>query len=314
MNAAAAKSPPPAWAVALAFGIIYVVWGTTYLAIKLGVRDEQLPPLLFGGARIFLAGVLLLGYQWFCGASLRLSRKDALHLLSTGLLLFVAGNGFVTYAQQTVDSSIAAVLIATTPLWIALWARLWPSGERLTPRGWLGLVVGLGGVIVLLAPRLLDAEQAFNYAGFLLVLGSAASWALASVMVRQGRAAPPHLTAAGYQMFFGGGATLILGALGGEVNRLPDRVTAGAALVFLYLLIFSSLCGFVAFNWLLGHVSAAKVGTYAYVNPLVAVLIGWTFGGEDVPWGLWAGMGIILFGVFLVRGGERGVRMQESAS
>jgi len=305
VDAAAAKSPPPAWAVALAFGIIYVVWGTTYLAIKLGVRDEQLPPLLFGGARIFAAGLLLLGWQRLRGAPLRLSARDALHLASTGLLLFVAGNGLVTTAQKTVDSSVAAVLIATTPLWIALWANLWPHGERLTPRGWLGLFVGLGGVFVLLAPRLFDAERAFDYAGMLLVLGSATSWALASVMVRHGHGGPPHLTVAGYQMFIGGGAMLVLGALVGEAGRLPSQVTVGASLVFCYLLVFSSLCGFVAFNWLLGHVSAAKVGTYAYVNPMVAVLIGWTLGGEDVSWALWAGMGVILFGVFLVRGGER---------
>ena len=159
MDAAAAKSPPPAWAVALSFGIIYVVWGTTYLAIKLGVRDEQLPPLLFGGARIVSAGILLLAYQWLRGASLRLSGNDALHLVTTGALLFVAGNGFITYAQKTVDSSIAAVLIATTPLWIGLWATLWPHGERLTPRGWLGLLVGLAGVIVLSAPRLVEGRR-----------------------------------------------------------------------------------------------------------------------------------------------------------
>ncbi|MCI0683149.1 MAG: EamA family transporter [Gemmataceae bacterium] len=305
----AAKSPPPTWAVALAFAIIYVVWGTTYMAIKLGVRNEQLPPLLFGGARFLCGGVLVLGYQWLRGASQRLSLRDALLLVSTGLLLFAAGNGFITYAQKTVESSVAAVLIATTPLWIGLWATLWPHGERLTPRGWLGLFVGLGGVALLLAP-MIDLESTIDYGGFLLVLGSAASWALASVILRHVHVAAPHLTAAGYQMLLGGASMLILGALGGEAGRLPDRVTAGAVLVFLYLLVFASLCGFIAFNWLLGHVSAAKVSTYAYVNPLVAVLIGWTIGGEELTWGLWAGMGTILFSVFLVRGA--GVRSQKS--
>jgi drug/metabolite transporter (DMT)-like permease len=299
-----AAKPPPAWALVVAFGIIYTAWGTTYYAIKLGVQREQLPPLLFGGARITLAGILLLGYQLLRGAPARLAAMDLVRLLGISWLLFVAGNGLITYGQKTVDSSIAAVLVATTPLWIGLLATLWPHGERLTPRGWAGLVVGLGGVIVLLAPKLLDPQRPLDRTGFALVLGSAGSWALGSVLLRHVRLGPPHLTVAAYQMIMGGSSMLVLGLLVGEGRQLPDRISAEAVQVFLYLLIVGSLGGFVAFNWLLGHVSAAKVGTYAYVNPLVAVLIGWWF-EEAVTWSLWAGMAIILFGVFLVRGGER---------
>ncbi len=165
-------------------------------------------------------------------------------------------------------------------------------------------MVGLGGVILLLTPKLLDAETTFDAIGFLLVLGSAASWALGSLLMRHARVQQPHLTAAGYQMLLGGVSMLSAGTVGGEVAELPDQVTPRAVVVFFYLLIVGSLAGFVAFNWLLGHVSAAKVGTYAYVNPLVAVLIGWAI-GEELSWALAGGMAIILFGVFLVRGGEK---------
>ena len=304
MNQAVAAKPPPTWALLVAFGIIYTAWGTTYYAIKLGVQRDHLPPLLFGGIRIILAGILLLGYQRFSGGTLRLPLRDALRLFGVSLLLFVAGNGLITYGQKTVDSSIAAVLIATTPLWIGLLAMLWPHGERLTLRGWIGLIVGLGGVVVLLAPRLLDAAKPFDAAGFLLVLGSAASWALGSVLLRHVRVHQPHLTVAGYQMIMGGVSMLLVATALGEPAEIPDRITPEALHVFLYLLVVGSLGGFVAYNWLLGHVSAAKAGTYAYVNPLVAVLIGWYF-DEPVSRWLWAGMGVILIGVFLIRGGER---------
>jgi len=247
---------------------------------------------------------VLLAYQWFRGDSLRMSRRDMLRLLGIGCLMFVAGNGLIGYGQKTVDSSMAAVLIATTPLWIGLLAMLWPDGDRLTYRGWLGLILGLAGVFVLLTPQWLSSQRAFDAAGFLLVLGSAASWALGSLLLRHVRIEQSRLTAATYQMLLGGASMLCVGTLLGEVAALPERITAPAVAVFCYLLIVGSLAGFVAFNWLLGHVSAAKVGTYAYVNPLVAVLIGWAT-GEDFTWALAAGMAIILLGVFLVRGGEK---------
>ncbi len=302
-DVAAARSPSP-WALALGFAVIYTTWGTTYMAIKLGVRDEHLPPLLFGGARIFLGGLLLWCYQWLRGAELHIPARDVLRLWGIGLSFFVAGNGFIGYGQKTVDSSLAAVLVASTPLWIGLFATLWPHGERLTPRGWIGLIIGLLGVVVLLAPGLITADLAVRPGGVACVLASAMSWAFGSVALRHVRLPQPHLTVAACQMLMGGASMLLAGASIGEIGALPQEVTTGAILVFCYLLVVGSLGGFIAYNWLLGHVSAAKVGTYAYVNPLVAVLIGWSF-GETVSWLLFAGMGVILFGVFLVRGGER---------
>ncbi len=299
-----AKHParPTTWTIVFAFAIIYTSWGTTYLAIKRGVKDEHLPPALFGGARVGLAGLLLLGYLAARGQSLRLARREVATVAVTGCILFVGGNGLITAAEKTVPSGVAAVLAATTPLWIGLLTVLWPGGERLSGRGWLGLVVGLAGVLLLLGPKLGDPADFVRDVGPLLVLGSALSWACGSLVMRHHRLEGSHLTAAGYQMAIGGGCLTLLGLVSGEASRLPEQVTVGAVGSFVYLLVVGSLVGFVAYNWLLGHVSAAKVSTYAYVNPAVAVLIGWADGEEMTVW-LAGGIAVILAGVALVRGG-----------
>jgi drug/metabolite transporter (DMT)-like permease len=292
---------PPTWALVLAFGLVYLSWGTTYLAIKKGVKDERLPPALFGGVRVCLAGAVLLGYLALRGRPVGLSGRACGGAALAGLVLFVGGNGLITAAERTVPSGVAAVLAASTPLWIGLLAMLWPRGERLGGRGWLGLVLGLGGVLLLLAPRLHGANSFVADWGPLMVLGSACSWALGSLIVRHRRSDGSHLTAAAYQMLLGGGGLAVVGLALGEADELtPDRLTVGAACAFFYLLIVGSLVGFVAYNWLLGHVPAAQVGTYAYVNPLVAILVG-CLDGEELTGGIVAGMAVILAGVALVR-------------
>jgi drug/metabolite transporter (DMT)-like permease len=162
----------------------------------------------------------------------------------------------------------------------------------------------MAGVLLLFTPRLANAEMLFSDSGPLLVLGSACCWSLGSLVLRHCRITGAHLTAAAYQMILGGGCLALLGLMLGEAGRLPSQVTVGAAGSFLYLLVVGSLLGFVAFNWLLGHVSAAQAGTYAYVNPVVAVFIGWL---DNEPLDRWiiAGICIILTGVALVRGGAR---------
>jgi drug/metabolite transporter (DMT)-like permease len=167
-------------------------------------------------------------------------------------------------------------------------------------RGWLGLVIGFAGIVLTLAPQLRTGIDFLGDFHALLILGSAASWALGSLVSRRLALTIPHLSSAAYQMLFGGASQIALGTALGEWRQLPDQLSNRAIGSFLYVLVFGSLMGFVAFNWLLGHVPTAKVGTYAYVNPVIAVFIGWCFGEEMHGW-IFAGIAIILVGVYLVR-------------
>jgi drug/metabolite transporter (DMT)-like permease len=196
---------------------------------------------------------------------------------------------------------VTAVLAATTPVWVAVLGLCWPRGERLSGRGWLGVLLGLGGVLLLLEPKLHEPGDLLSDAGPLLVLGSACSWALGSLIMRYRGIEGSYLTAAAYQMILGGGCLTLIGLALGETSRLPPEPTVGAVGAFLYLLIVGSLVGFIAYNWLLGHVTAAQASTYAYVNPVVAVLIAWWV-GEEMTFGIVGGIVVILMGVALVRG------------
>jgi drug/metabolite transporter (DMT)-like permease len=311
-NAAAAKRPA-AGAVIVAFACLYTAWGTTYLAIREGVKT--LPPALFGGTRLALAGLVLLGWLAARGQRLSMPRREFFGAALIGVCLFVFGNGLITVAEKTVPSIVAAVLVASTPIWLAILEMLWPWGERLTVRGWFGLILGLAGVLVLLYPELQKIDLSLD-AGPLLFLGSAFAWAVGSFFIRhRKRETSSHLLSAGYQMFIGGLTLSVIGLAVGEGEQLTaDIFTPTAIFAFFYLFVVGSLIGFVAYNWLLGHVSAALVGTYAYVNPIVAILVGWQLGKEELsPW-IVGGMAVILAGVALVRiGGVRPPRPARTA-
>ena len=301
MSSPQASAAPPVWQIAVGFAILYVVWGTTYLAIKIGVGDERLPPYLFGGSRIGAAGLVLLAFQAIRGQSLRFGRGEWPGLLYGTIFLFIGGNGLITYSLQFIPSGESAVLAATTTLWIALFSCCIPGGDRLRPLGWLGLFLGICGVLVLEWPML--REQGFSFArsaGPWFALASAAAWGVGSVLARHLPTKMPRLTASGWQMALGGGGMIAVGLLIGE--RPPSSVPPATIVVFVYLLIVGSLLAFVTFQWMLQHVSATKVGTYAYVNPLVAVLLGAWWRNEPLTAELFGGMAIILVAVFLVRG------------
>lgn len=307
--ASAVPSRPPArWAVVLAFLLVYLSWGTTYLAIKKGV--EVFPPALFGGTRIALAGLILLAYLAVRRQPLRMPWRDFLWTALVGVLFFVGGNGLITVGEKFVASGVASVLVATTPLWMALLETASPWGERLTARGWLGLFAGLGGVLLLLAPRLQRADTLIQDGGPLLVLGSALAWSTGSFILRHRRLRGRHLSMAAYQMLVGGVSLLVIGLLLREDQELQrERMTTAGVYAFFHLLVFGSLVGFVAYNWLLEHVPAALAGTYAYVNPMVAIVVGWLLNREEITGWIVGGMAIILAGVALVRDG--GVRRDD---
>jgi drug/metabolite transporter (DMT)-like permease len=293
---------PPVWALVLAFALVYLSWGTTYLAIRTGVRD--LPPALFGGVRITSAGLVLFGYLALRGQPLRLSRRDLLRSALASSLLFVGGNGLITWGEMTVESGAASVLAATTPLWLGLLELIRPRGERLNVWGWLGLLAGLVGVLLMLPlPR--DLTEFFRRPGPFLVIASALCWALGSIVLRGSRRGP-HLTTAAYQMVIGGSLLALTGLLCGEASQLTvERFTPTAVFAFFYLLVVGSLVGYLAYTYLLQHVSATLAGTYAYVNPAVAILVGWLLAGEQLTFSVFGGMAAILTGVALVRAGTR---------
>jgi drug/metabolite transporter (DMT)-like permease len=294
---------PAKWAIVLAFALVYLSWGTTYLAIKKGV--ESCPPAIFSGFRVGLAGMIVLGYLGLRGQAIRLALREFLWTALVGCLMFVGGNGLLTLGEKvSVASGMASVLGATTPFWIALLELFWPWGERLNGRGWLGLMLGLLGVLVLLAPTADDAASLLADAGPWFILGSSISWALGSVIMRYRRIKGSYLVVAAYQMIVGGLALVLIGCGCGEFAELSlASATPASIYSFFHLLVFGSLVGFVAFIWLLGHVSATLVGTHAYVNPAVAVLAGWLINSEAVTAWLLGGMAVILIGVALVRAG-----------
>jgi drug/metabolite transporter (DMT)-like permease len=295
-----AEAPPARWKIIVAFALVYVSWGTTYLAIGKGV--EVFPPALFGGTRLATAGLILLAYQALRGRSLRMSRTQFCWTLLIGSLLFVGGNGLLSVGEMFVPSGLASVLVATTPLVIACLEMCWPHGERLTLAGWAGVLAGLVGVALLLAPGLESSGDFFHGGGPLLVLGSSFCWAVGSFVVRHLKLPVDHLLTASYQLTFGGAVLVIIGFSVGENRSIHvSSFNLQGVGAFFHLLIVGSLIGFVAYNWLLGHVSAPAVGTYAYVNPAVAILVGWLFNGEEITIWIVGGMLVILAGVALVR-------------
>jgi drug/metabolite transporter (DMT)-like permease len=301
MNLVPAPARAPAWAVTLAFSLLYLSWGTTYLAIRVGV--ETLPPALFGGSRVMLGGMILLAFLAWRGESLRLTGREWASAAFIGAIFFMGGNYLITMGEKHVPSGVASILVATTPLWIALLETAWPAGDRLTPRGWVGVLIGFGGVFILLAPKLQSPGELAAEISWLLVIGSAMAWAIGSVLARrlQQRSS---LVLAAYQMFFGGAGLTLLGLAIGEWSEVQaEDFTPRVVYAFCHLLVVGSLMGFVAYSWLLARVPASQVGTYAYVNPVVAILVGWLLAGEEVGPAILAGVAVILTGVALVRGG-----------
>jgi drug/metabolite transporter (DMT)-like permease len=262
-----------------AFAAVYVIWGSTYLFIKLAI--DTMPPLLMAGVRFVVAGLVLLAITARLGGAaadpigLRQWRACAI----TGGLLLLGGNGGVTYGEQFVPSGIVALLVATVPLFIALFGALFLK-QRLRPLAIAGIAIGLLGTSVLLRP---GAGGTADAGHMLLVLAAPLSWAVGSLYATRGALPKRVLVATGMEMLCGGALLIAAGLAAGEAPAVHlERITLTSGLSLLYLIVFGSLVAFSAFVWLLGKVATTAVATYAYVNPLVAVLLGWAVLGERV--------------------------------
>ena len=294
--------PATKWQLIAGFLVVYIVWGSTYLAIHWGV--ETIPPFGMGAVRFLLAGSMLYAWSRFRGAEKPTKRQWQASAVIGTLLLFV-GNGAVSWASQRVSSGLTSVLVATVPLWLVL-CELW-QGKRPDVIKVVGVLIGLGGVAMLVMPTGTTATVD-PIGAVVLALGSL-SWTIGSLFSRTAKQSPSPSLAIAMQMLVGGSMLLTLSLGLGEWSS-EVHVSARSAASLLYLIVFGSLIGFSTYMWLLKVASPAAVGTYAYVNPAVAVLLGVLFAGERLPAQAVAAMTVILGGVAMVSiagGGARRV-------
>jgi len=286
------------WRRIAAFAIIYFVWGSTFLAIRVGVRE--VPPFLFASMRFLLAGMALCGWMIARGEPMP-TRREWLSASLLGFVIFVLDYGSLFWAEQRVPSGVAAVMLATIPAFMALSEILFLRTQKLTLRLALGLSVGLAGVAVLVSRSGSLGGEPVDRAGAWMLLLASLSWSAGSVLARKLALPAAKVMSSGAQMMAGGVFLLLAAAALGEFHRFHlTAVSRGAWLSLLYLVVAGSIIGFTAYVWLLHHESPTKVGTYAYVNPAVAVLIGYFFAGEALGFRTVCGTVFILVSVIVI--------------
>ena len=270
----------PTWKTFLAFAIIYFVWGSTFLAIRVGVRE--VPPFLLAAMRFLVAGLVL--YGWMIARGERSpSGREWMSASLLAVLIFVVDYGLLFWSEQRVASGIAAVMMATIPAFMALSEIIFLRTQRLTVRLTLALLIGIGGVAVLISRSLNLGGAPIDRVGAIALIVASMSWSVASALTRKLPLPHSKVMSSGAQMLTGGVfLALTAAALGEFRNFHPSAISRGAWLSLLYLIVAGSIIGFTAYVWLIHHESPTKVGTYAYVNPVVAVLVGYFLGGETL--------------------------------
>jgi drug/metabolite transporter (DMT)-like permease len=269
---------PPTWKTLLAFAIIYFVWGSTFLAIRIGVHE--VPPFLFAAMRFLIAGLVL--YLWMLAQGERSpSIRQWMSVFLLALLIFVFDYGLLFWAEQRVPSGIAAVMMATIPVFMALAEIIFLRTQKLTFRLSVALLIGIGGVAVLMSRSLNVGGAPIDRAGAVALIFAAISWSISSTLTRKLPLPASKVMSSGAQMLAGGILLTVAAATLGEFRNFHPAVVSRAVwLSLLYLIVAGSILGFTAYVWLIHHQSPTKVGTYAYVNPVVAVLLGYFLGGE----------------------------------
>jgi drug/metabolite transporter (DMT)-like permease len=281
----------------LAFAAIYVIWGSTYLAIRYAI--ETLPPLGMAGVRFLIAGAGLYAWLAWRGETTRVTLRHWKGAALLGGLFFLGGNGGVCWSETRVPSGLAALVIACVPLWIVLLDWIRPGGSR--PGRWVlaGAAMGILGVALLVSPG--TARGGMDPLGALVLILGGGSWALGTVVSKHLPHPGNHLTSTAMQMFAGGVLLLLASAATGELGSVSfEHVSGRSALALLYLIFFGSLIGFSAYNWLLQAMPPATAGTYAFVNPGIAVLLGWAVAGEPVTGRILAAGALIVVAVALI--------------
>lgn len=290
-------SPQVARRAYIAFAAVCLIWGTTYLAIKVAL--ETIPPFAMGGIRYFTAGLVLGGVLWLRGTPMP-PRSTWPSYAFVGLFMLGFGNGGVTVGEQFVPSGLAAVLIATSPFWMIGVESLWPGGERLGLRQAFGLLIGFAGILVLVWPDLMlsfGGESRYGL-GVLALQLACIGWAIGSTYAKRYTQARDVLAAAAMQMFFGGAWMLLFATVAGEWPRLGFNLKTSLAL--LYLTVFGSIAAYTAYAYALKHMRVSTVSLYTYVNPVIAVVLGTLLLGEPFGMRMLVAAAIIALGIVTV--------------
>ena len=286
------------WKLTGAFGALYLIWGSTYLAIRFAL--ETLPPFTMSGARFVIAGLILYGWARLRGAASPVLKHWPPAFL-IGVLLLLLGNGGVVWAEQSLSSGMTALLIATEPLFIVLLDWLRPGGRRPSLIVAAGLILGFFGTSILFAPWLSPGVSAFSWPGAASALLASIAWAAGSVYSVRAEQPSSQFVSTGMQVFSGGMCLLLAGLMTGEWKAISlADASLRSWIAVLYLLVFSSLIGFTAYIWLLKATTPARASTYAYVNPVVAVFLGWLLADEVVTARMLLAMGVIISAVVLI--------------
>jgi len=291
-----AQRPRP-WMVILAFGLVYLFWGSTYLGIDIAV--QTIPPALMCAVRFSIAGTVMLAVCAATGRRIFYSPKQIALAALVGLLLLMGGNLTLSYAELAVSSGLAALIIAITPLWFLVLDSLLLGDHHISGRGKAGLALGIVGLFVLVWPQLQAGSMGRRefWASISLIAGSF-SWAIGSVLSKRWQSGMDVFSATAWQVTAAGAGNFIFALFAGDLSRVVWTVRGISAT--LYLVVCGSWIGYTAYIWLLEHVPTSKVSTYAYVNPVVAVFLGWLILHERVDRFILAGSAIVVLSVILV--------------
>lgn len=289
---------PSRWKILSAFAIIYLVWGSTFLAIRIGVRE--VPPFLLAGIRFFIAGIVLYAWMRIRGTPSPTRRQwTAISFLA--VLIFIFDYGLIFWAEKRVASGVTAVMMATIPVFMAIAEICFLRTQKLTIRLTLALMAGAGGVLVLVGPLSTAGERTIDTSGAIALIVAAISWSAATILTRKVSLPESKVMSSGAQMLVGGVLLVLTSAGLREFNGFDVRaVTFGAWIALLYLIVAGSIVAFTAYVWLIHHESPTKVGTYAYVNPVIAVLLGYALAGESLSARTIAGTLLIVISVVVI--------------
>ena len=282
----------------VAFAALYIIWGSTYLAIRYAV--ETMPPFLMAGTRFLVGGAIMYAVARSTGER-TMGRRGWKSAIVLGLLLLVGGNGGVVWAEQSTPSGVAAVLVATTPMWIAILDWIRPGGKRPPALATVGILIGFLGTALLIQSGRAESSGPINLIAAAVLVGAALSWSGGTVYGRRVQIATSTTMTTGMQMLCGGTVLMVLSGASGEWYGFElSAVSRPSMYALIYLIVFGGFFGFNAFNYLVRHTSSSRVATYAYVNPAVAVFLGWAIAGEPIKVGMLFAIAVIIASVVLV--------------